>query len=139
MFKTISTVTFLGLLTLTAAQAQSGQPIRAKVPFAFAVQNTMLEAGNYELKYSGVSHILTLRALDQNARTAFFNAQLVSDPKQDGGAAKLLFGCYGENCFLTEVWQGGHLGGRGLKLVPSTRQRGMAFTTRVVSITIPGK
>ena len=49
MFKTLSTMTLLGLLTLSAALAQSEQPIRAKVPLAFTVQNTRLPAGNYQL------------------------------------------------------------------------------------------
>ena len=47
MFKTFSTIAVLSLLTLSAAQAQSEQPIQAKVPFTFTVQNTTLAAGNY--------------------------------------------------------------------------------------------
>ncbi len=139
MFKTFSTMTLLGLLTLSAAQAQSSQPIRAKVPFAFAVQNTMMAAGNYELLYSSSSHILTVRGLDQNSSTLHFTAQLTSDARQRLGATKLVFGCYGENCFLTRVWQGAGLGGRGLLLPPSPRQRSLAFSARAVSITIPAK
>jgi len=40
MFKTFSTMTLLGMLAVSAGQAQTGPTIRAKVPFAFAVQNT---------------------------------------------------------------------------------------------------
>jgi hypothetical protein len=139
MFKTISTMTLLGLLTLSAAHAQSNQPIRAKVPFAFAVQNTMMAAGNYELNYNSNSGILTVRGLDQNSSVLHFTAQPASDVRQGLGSAKLVFGCYSENCFLTRVWQGADLGGRGLMLAPSPRERKLAFTTRAVSITIPGK
>ena len=139
MFKTFSMMTILGMLTFSAAHAQSGQPIRAKVPFAFAVQDTMLQPGSYELSYSSTSHILSLRGLDQASSTAFISAKLVSDAREGRGAAKLEFGCYGENCFLARVWQGADLGGQGLMLAPSIRERGLAFTTRAVSITISGK
>ena len=139
MFKTFSTMTLLGLLTLSSAQAQSERPIRAKVPFAFAVQNTMLPAGSYELNYNSISHILIVRGLENNSGPLYSAAQPVSDARQSHGPAKLVFGCYGESCFLTRVWQGVHLGGEGLVLTPSTRQRSLAFTTRAVYIMIPSK
>ncbi len=63
MFKMFSTMTLLGLATFSAAYAQSSQPIQAKVPFAFMVQDTTLAAGNYQLTYNNNAHSLTIRGL----------------------------------------------------------------------------
>jgi len=134
MFKTFSTIAVLSLLTLSAAQAQSEQPIQAKVPFTFTVQNTTLAAGNYRLTYSPTAHILLIRGLDQNSGGAFIRAM------QSAGAAgpgKLVFNCNEGNCSLAEVWAGA--GVRGLQVPQGERQRKLSFVTRVVSMTVPAK
>jgi hypothetical protein len=136
MFQTFSTITLLGLLTLSAAQAQSEQPIHAKVPFAFTVQNTTLAAGTYRLTYKQTAHILSIRGLDQNPGAVFTLAVPSTDAN---GPAKLVFNCYGKTCYLARVWQGDHAGGRGLQLSQNEKQRKLSFLTRVVSITVAAK
>jgi hypothetical protein len=136
MFKTFSTMTILGMLAVSAAQAQTGSTIRAKVPFAFAVQNTMLAPGNYALTYSRTSHILTVRGLDQKSSVAFVLAAPAFEARQGDGHAKLVFGCYGETCSLTRVWHGGRSDSEGVML-PNSKPRN--FAARLVSITIPAE
>jgi len=139
MFKTFSMTSLFALLSLSAAHAQSGQPIRANVPFAFAVQNTVLQPGNYEVSYSSTSHILSLRSSDRNSRTEFVSAQPISGASEAHAAGKLVFGCYGESCWLTGVWHGADLGGQGLLLKPSRSRGGALAFTRAVSVTVPSK
>ena len=139
MFKTVSTMTLLGLATISAAYAQSAQPIQAKVPFTFMVQNTALSAGNYQLTYSNTAHSLWIRGLDENSQATFVTAIPKDAVTSSAGSGKLVFDCYDKNCYLAQVWQGTVGGSRGLELRPAERQRRLAFTTRVVSITIPAK
>lgn len=142
MFKIFSTMTLLGLATLSAAYAQSSQPIQAKVPFAFTAQNTTLSAGNYQLTYSNITHRLSLRGLDQNSSAAFATAIPATASGSSIDSARLVFQCYGKSCYLALVWRGSNGGGwglEGLELPQSDSQRTLAFQTRVVSITIPAK
>jgi len=134
MFKTFSTMTILGLLAVSAGQAQTGSTIRAKVPFAFAVQNTMLAPGNYALTYDRTSHILTVRGLDQKSDLAYVVAEPAFEARQGYGPAKLVFGCYGETCSLTRVWHRGTPDSEGVML-PNPKPGRSA--TRMASITIP--
>lgn len=136
MFKTFSTMTLLGLLTLSAAQAQSEQPIHAKVPFAFTVQNTTLAAGSYQFTYSNTAHILSIRNLDANSGAVFTSAVANASA---GGSGKLVFNCYGKSCYLARVWQGRQAGGRGLQLRQDERERRLSSLIRVVSVTIAAK
>lgn len=136
MFNTFSTITVLSLLTLSAAQAQSEQPIQAKVPFAFTVQNATLSAGNYRLTYSQTAHILSIRGLDQNAGAAFVRAMpgVGAD-----GPSRLVFKCESKSCYLAHVWQGAGAGGRGLQVPQAERERTLSFQARVVSTTMAAK
>ena len=138
MFKMFS-MTLLGLLTFSAAQAQSSQPIRAEIPFAFTVQNMNLAAGNYQLKYNNTAHILSIRDLDQNSESSFANFIPADAAPSSNRSGRLVFRCYGNNCDLAQVWQGVASGGRGLEVRETPHQTRLSFSTRVVSITIPAK
>jgi hypothetical protein len=139
MFKVFSTTALFGLLAVSAIHAQTGEPIQANVPFAFTVQDTTLAAGNYQLTYSNSAHILWIRGLDQNAGAAFATARPSDASGPSDSQGKLVFRCYDKICYLAQVWHGRDSGSRGLYLRQPERQRTLAFTTRVVNITIPAK
>jgi hypothetical protein len=139
MFKMFSTMTLLGLASISALYAQSGQPVQANVPFAFTVQDTTLLAGNYQLMYNNTAHILTVRGLDRNSGAAFVIAQRTTASERSSRSGRLVFQCYGRSCYLAQVWHGGFDGNRGLKLRPAESERKLVFATRAVSITIPVK
>lgn len=134
MFKTFSTMIVLNLLALSAVEAQSVQPLQAKVPFTFTVQNMTLAAGNYRLTYSPTAHILSIRGLDQNSGGAFIHAMQSADAD---GPGKIVFNCYEGSCYLAKVWPGA--GGRGLQVPQGERQRKLSLQTRVVSMTTAPK
>ena len=139
MFKTFSTMTLLGLATISAGYAQSSQWIQAKVPFAFTVQNTTLSAGNYQLTYSNTAHSLSIRGLDQNSSGAFATAIPATASGSSNDTAWLVFQCYGKTCYLARVWQGTGAGGRSLQVTQGEQERRLSLLTRVVSITIVAK
>lgn len=139
MFKTISTMTLLGLATLSAAFAESSQPIQAKVPFAFTVQDTTLPAGNYQLTYNNSAHSLWIRGLDHSSGGAFATAVPANASDSSNVSGRLVFQCYGKTCYLAQVWQGAIRGGGALQLSKTAQERRLSFLTRVVSITIVAK
>lgn len=139
MFKMFSTITLLGLAAMPAAYAQSAQPIEAKVPFAFVVQNTTLSAGNYRLTYNNSAHVLSVRGLDENAGAVIVTAAPADAAGSSSQSPKLLFQCYGEVCYLAQVWQGTLGGDRSLHVRPVPQQRRLSFATRAFSITIPAQ
>jgi hypothetical protein len=134
MFKRFSTLTFLGLLALSAVRAQSGQPMQAEIPFAFTVGDTALAADNYNVRYSYTSHVLSIRGLDRNLAEIFTMA--VPDTTANG-PSKLVFHCYGGACRLAEVSEGA--GGLALKIPEGRRQHQVAAVTRAVLMTTPLK
>jgi hypothetical protein len=133
MFKTFSTITLVGLLTLLAAHAQSNQPIQAAIPFAFTAQDATLAAGNYQLTYSSSAHILSIRGLDRNLGGTFVTALPVT---ASGGTGKLVFRCYDKSCQLAEISQGARMGGGGLRLPLTGHQRKVAIFARVAWVTV---
>jgi hypothetical protein len=135
MFKTFS-MSLLGLLALSAAQAQSSQPILAKVPFAFTVQNTNFAAGSYQLTYSDTAHILEIRGLDQKSVGLFANF-MPGGTASSNVPGRLVFQCHAMDCDLAQVW-GAASGERGL-LRKTPHQIRLAFTASAVSVTIPAK
>ncbi len=139
MFKIFSILTISGLLSISAAYAQSEQPIQAKVPFAFVVQNTTLPAGNYQLIYSNTAHSISIRGLDQNSSAAFVTAEPTADSGPTARQGRLMFHCYGKTCYLAQVWAGAVGGDRGLKVRQTKHERTSPVATRVVAVTIPAK
>jgi hypothetical protein len=139
MFKTVSTLTVMGLLTLSAAQAQSSQTLQAHVPFAFQMQHKDFAAGNYWLTYSMNNHILYLRNMDQSSRAGFFLVSPTSDSRNASRHAKLVFTCYSNTCNLAEIWQGGDHNRAGLEVPRTEPERRIPISMRVLSLAIPAK
>jgi hypothetical protein len=133
MFKIFSTMTFVGLLTISAAHAQSNQPMQAAIPFAFTVQGAILGAGNYQLTYSSSAHILSIRGLDRNLGGTFVTAVPAG---ASGGPGKLVFRCYNRSCHLAEVSQGATMGGGGLRLPRTGHERRLTILARVAWVTV---
>ena len=133
MTKMFSTMTVYGLLTVSAAYAQSEQPIQAKVPFAFRAQNSTLAAGSYQLTYSTSAHTLLIQRLDLNSKGAFAIAVPTIGPEALGESGKLVFDCYEKTCYLARVWQGRIGSGVGLKVPHPKPEREVAFATRVIT------
>jgi hypothetical protein len=138
MFKMFSTMILSGL-AVSAAYAQSSQPIQAKVPFAFSAQNTILAAGTYQLTYSTSAQRLMIWGLDQNSEAAFATAIPITGSRSRGESGKLVFQCYQKTCYLAQVWQGSIGGDRGIQVPHPKPERKVALATRVVIIAVPTK
>jgi hypothetical protein len=134
MTKMFSTMTVYGLLTVSGAYAQSGQPIQANIPFAFRAQSPTFAAGTYQLTYSASAHRLMILRVDQNADGAFAIAMPTTDSTAHGESGKLVFDCYEKTCYLARVWQGKIGSARGLEVSHPKPDREVALATRIVTV-----
>jgi hypothetical protein len=105
------------LLALTALLITAGsafaQSAKFNVPFQFTIDKMLMPAGNYSIKSANPawqsSGVLIIQGVGSTARSRFLN----TNPLQSVGAqdqSKLVFHCYGDSCFLSQVWTGDNVG-----------------------------
>jgi hypothetical protein len=120
MTKQILTVAAaLAFTALAPVQSHAQQMTQAKVPFAFQVANTVMPAGEYQIRRALPSSkdVQQIRRADSTAATFVFTNRTESRNKD--AEPKLIFHCYSNECFLSEIWTGN---GQGMKLVVSRRE-----------------
>ncbi len=112
---------FLLLSLVAAAPAvRAQQPLAANVPFEFTVGNGTLPAGDYRVQKLGEdSAVLLIRNQEAGA-----SAMVMTTAAQENGQpslAKLVFSCYGNRCFLSQIWAPGSSNVR--QLIKSAREK----------------
>jgi hypothetical protein len=129
------------LFTTFAPQSHAQYATRANVPFAFQAGDKMLAAGEYQVQRApvGAGTEQLIRRTDSSASTFVFTNVL--DPADQNAEAKLIFRCYGKECFLSEIWSGS---GKGLKLMESRREKELTKASPenelvLVSVPMAGK
>lgn len=114
---TLGAVVLLNSAALVHGQSASV----ATVPFSFNAGDTRMPAATYRIAETSPTGAIQLRDT-VTGHSIMVNAAL---PK--GGEAKtskLVFRCYGGNCFLSEVWYQGESSGHGL--YPGKREKEIA-------------
>jgi hypothetical protein len=113
------------LLAAGSAFAQSHQ-IKADVPFNFIVNRTVMPAGAYTISTVGMGGTLLIRGTD-NKVIKLVNANY----KQSNGPSartKLVFHCYGNRYFLSQIWSEGSDRGRQLPKSAAESEVAMDFS-----------
>ena len=106
-----------GSFVLGSAHGQAGSPgIKVSVPFQFAIGGKTLSAGEYTV-YSSSEKVWVQEKGGRNVAVLFTNALEGKVPARDG---KVIFDCYFNECFLSQVWIAGQETGR--KLPDSKRE-----------------
>jgi hypothetical protein len=109
----LSLVVMSLLLNATGAYAQSYA--KANVPFAFNVGSKQLPAGTYEIKVlSRGPNVIRIR----NTETTAVALLIARSESPRTTESKLVFDRVGNQCFLTEVWDGS--GAEGM-IVPTSK------------------
>jgi hypothetical protein len=110
----------LAFTALAPAQSHAQQVTQAKIPFAFQVGNTIVPAGEYQVR----SALPNTKVVEQIRRTDWSASTLVNtnavESKDNNAQPKLIFNCYSHECFLSEIWT---RSGQGRKLVESSREK----------------
>src|ERR1041384_2286343 len=108
----VAALSFLVVLGLPIAQAQSVRQLIVHVPFDFYVGDRMLPAGAYSisaLDMNAAGEPLLLRSEENNTTIAV----LTNSAEAKGRklyAPHLLFNRYGDQYFLTSAWPDAHAG-----------------------------
>ena len=120
MKKQMFTVAAALLLGAFAPLSHAAPVTQAKIPFAFEVNNKTMPAGEYELArvFENSNAPQMIRSTDSGAGAILPTMVLHYTDRSSG--PKLVFRCYGRECFLSEVWSGD---GRAWKLSESRREK----------------
>jgi hypothetical protein len=125
MVKSLTMLTLIVTVALAtavvSANAQSVK-VKAEIPFEFIVGDQTLPAGSYAVRPATNSGIALMI---QNSEASISTVRLTNTitPKKKNLRARLVFHRYGQNYFLSEVWEGGESTGRQLR--ESKQERAM--------------
>jgi len=109
----LNLATFLLMLgsIMASAHGQIGSPgIKVTVPFSFVIGRSAFSAGDYSI-YSVKDKVWVQEASGRNIAVLFSEPLDGEVPQQNG---RIVFDCYSEECFLSQVWIAGQDSGRTL-------------------------
>jgi hypothetical protein len=114
------------VLSIVATGASYAQqyPLSVEIPFAFQAGDHTLPAGKYlvESAVSGTRVIQRLRQVDGNAAMIVMTTPV--EARNGRTEPVLVFNCYGETKFLSQIWTGNN---EGLQLFKSNREKRAAI------------
>ena len=114
----------LALALLAATQTiRAQEPVLVRIQFEFTAGQMTLPAGLYRVQQGYASPTLSIQRTDRNAAT-FVNSNAVAS-NQPQAQTKLVFHCYGKQCFLAQVWRAGQ--SRGRELLKSAKEKEQAI------------
>ena len=128
MMKTLCRIAgMLALAFLAAHVVQAQEPVLAKIPFAFTAGTMTLPAGEYRVEKlaTATGSPLLIQRTDNSASTIVMSNATEANKEQDH--SKLVFHCYGNRCFLSQIWVEGNSRGREL---PQSAQEKEALQAR---------
>ena len=128
MKKVLCRVTgMLALAFLAAYAVQAQEPVVANIPFAFTAGAMTLPAGEYRVQKLAVgSAVLLIQGTDNSAATLVMSN--VTEANRPQTKSKMIFRCYGNRYFLSQIWVEGN--SRGIELQPSAKEKEQAHLAR---------
>jgi hypothetical protein len=115
--KAITIVAITLGLAVGIARAQSAEPLTFRIPFAFAVGDQLLPAGEYTIRVAAMPGTLSFRSA--NGRSNIFIHSLPLYRQTASDKYKLVFHRYGQRYWVSEIWTAGDSTGRILQQHPS--------------------
>jgi|SRR5580658_2347752 hypothetical protein len=109
----------IALVAVAAVQAQT-KTETANVPFSFYVGGSAMPQGSYKVGELSQGSVIYIQSKD--ATKAATTHETVG--KKQVEPARLVFHCYGQSCFLAEIWNGETSVGRALAV--SQREKELA-------------
>jgi hypothetical protein len=106
------------IVSVPMVQAQTPSRLRADVPFAFSLADKSMPAGNYEIR-SLSDRLLEVWNLDIQHGQMLMKQISVQDDNVHN--AKLVFHKYGDQYFLSQIWDG--RSNSGVELAVSNREK----------------
>ncbi len=103
--RTLITICLLFTAATLFAQSESQRLMKITVPFAFAVENNSLPAGEYLVLT--VTPERSIRIVSTDGKHSAIVNTLPNYAKSPSESSRLVFHKYGDEYFLTQVWTGG--------------------------------
>ena len=121
-YKIFTLMALFLVLTALSAQAQSRGTMEAQIPFDFIAGETHLPAGTYSIKQisRGDEKAMLVRSQDAQAAAVVITGAVQSSAEHN--RARLIFHKYGEQYFLSQVWDSEGRAGRELFTSKAERQ-----------------
>jgi len=120
------------LLAAGVASAQSTDTIKFRTPFAFAIGDKLVPAGEYRV--SVVSPTGTLSFRSDDGHVSVLIGSLPKQGKETAERIKLIFHRYGVHYYMSEIWTPGYKTGRTVK--PGTTELELAKNDKPQSVTL---
>jgi hypothetical protein len=114
--KAIALLVMIGF-AMAVASAQSTEPMNFRTPFAFAVGDQLLPAGEYSVRVVSVTGTLLFRSADW--KVSVFMSSLPMQKAAPENTSKLIFRRYGSHYYVSEIWRSGYETGRAITPHPS--------------------
>jgi len=113
----------VALLAVVAAPA-SAQSIRIKsnIPFEFVYGDSTMPAGEYDLRSNAESGSVSLQSLDQQVFANRLSVAAKSWNSVADGKARLVFNRYGNQYFLSQIWDAQGVQGREFRQSRTERE-----------------
>lgn len=117
-------LSFLMILSVSSAHAQSSREMTAKIPFSFIVVNKTFPAGEYSmtrLNPASDKAVLAIKSLDGRMSKVVLTMPVQASATSESG--KLIFTRYEDQYFLSQIWTPAD--NTGLELPKSRSERSL--------------
>ena len=116
-------ITFSLLTAAISASAQSGSDFTVNIPFDSMAGKKILPAGEYRVMVhpAAASKVLIIHSADGRTKFATPSAMSV-EGGESSKRAMLVFNRYGNQYFLSQVWEAGRTTGQELTKSPAERE-----------------
>jgi hypothetical protein len=126
----LTLVGVLGLLLSAGSAFAQTTKVKVDVPFNFVVSRTLMPAGTYTISSVGMGGTLIFRGTDNHAlKLVNASYDTASKPSEN---TRLVFRCYGDRYFLSQIWTEGSDRGRRLPKAAAETEVAMDFTSHDV-------
>jgi hypothetical protein len=127
---TLITVSFFVMVAAVSVPGQTGGLLKADIPFAFTVGDKTLPSDEYIIERVNRQTIQeTLLIRTANGITSVLVRTMPVQTKAEQDSARLVFNCYGERRYLSQLWTPGD--NFGLELPKSRNERALQKELRL--------
>ncbi len=122
----LTIVSALSLLLVAASAFAQTTKVQADIPFNFVVNRTTMPAGAYTISTIGLGGTLAIHG-PNNKAIKLVNAGYAQS-NAPSARTKLVFRCYGNRYFLSQIWTEGSDRGRQLPKTAAESEVAMDFS-----------
>jgi len=122
----LTIVSVLSLLLVAGSAFAQTHQINADVPFNFVVNRSVMPAGAYTISTVGLGGTLVIRGTNNKAIKLVIASYAQSNAPS--ARTKLVFRCYGNRYFLSQIWTEGSERGRQLPKTAAESEVAMDFS-----------